>query len=85
MTLLLTGTHSASSTRKLRLVLRVLLLVWVAGSYGVLGSAETLAQNAYITSPGAPGLFTSTVSVIGTAKCHLALLRSLTLPGRPSG
>jgi YVTN family beta-propeller protein len=41
--------HSASSTRKFRLVLRVLLLVCAAGSAGVLGSTETLAQNAYIT------------------------------------
>jgi YVTN family beta-propeller protein len=44
------STHSASNTRKLRLVLRVLLLVWAAGSAGVLGSTETLAQNAYITN-----------------------------------
>ena len=37
-------------TRKLRLVLRVLLLVSAAGSAGILGSTETLAQNAYITN-----------------------------------
>jgi YVTN family beta-propeller protein len=44
------STHSASSTRKLRLVLGALLLVCAAGSGGVLSSAETLAQNAYITN-----------------------------------
>ena len=49
-TLLLAGIHSASSRWKLRLVLRVLLLVCAASSAGVLGSTETLAQNAYITN-----------------------------------
>jgi YVTN family beta-propeller protein len=44
------STHSASRTRKLRPVLRVLLLVWAAGAAGVLGSTEALAQNAYITN-----------------------------------
>ena len=44
------ATRPASSTRKLRLVLRVLLLVCAAGSAGVLGSTQTLAQNAYITN-----------------------------------
>ena len=48
-------------TRKLRLVLRVLLLVWAAGSAGVLGSAQSLAQNAYITNWSS-----DTVSVIDT-------------------
>src|SRR6516162_7651936 len=52
-------THICS--RKLRLVLRVLLLVWAAGSAGVLGSTEALAQNAYITNN-----FSNTVSVIDT-------------------
>ena len=50
-------THICS--RKLRLVLRVLFLVWAAGS--VLGSTETRAQNAYITNFGS-----NTVSVIDT-------------------
>jgi YVTN family beta-propeller protein len=49
-------------TRKLRLVLRVLLLVWAAGSAGVLGSAQSLAQNAYIANNGS-----NDVSVIDTA------------------
>jgi YVTN family beta-propeller protein len=57
------STRSASSTRKLRPVLRVLLLVWAAGSAAVLGSTETLAQNAYITNAAS-----NTVSVIDTAK-----------------
>ena len=56
------STRSASRTRKLRPVLRVLLLVWAASSAGVLGSAETLAQNAYITNSG-----DNTVSVINTS------------------
>jgi hypothetical protein len=44
------ATRSASRTRKLRLVFRVLVLVCAASSAGVLGSTETLAQNAYITN-----------------------------------
>jgi YVTN family beta-propeller protein len=53
-------THICS--RKLRPVLRVLLLVWAAGSAGVLGSTETLAQNAYITNADS-----NNVSVINIA------------------
>jgi YVTN family beta-propeller protein len=49
-------------TRKLRLFLRVLLLVWAAGSASVLGSSKTLAQNAYITNNDS-----NSVSVINTA------------------
>jgi hypothetical protein len=32
---------------------RVLLLVWAAGSAGVLGSAQSIAQNAYIPDKNA--------------------------------
>jgi YVTN family beta-propeller protein len=56
------STRSSSSTRKLRLVFRGLLLVWAAGSAGVLGSTETLAQNAYITNNAS----SNNVSVIDT-------------------
>jgi YVTN family beta-propeller protein len=68
MTTLTVGTtappssHSASRARKIRLVLRVLLLVWAAESAGILGSTETLAQNAYITNNQS-----DYVSVINTA------------------
>jgi YVTN family beta-propeller protein len=44
------STHSASSTRKLRLVPHALLVVCAAVSAGFLGSTQTLAQNAYITN-----------------------------------
>ena len=67
--LLLTGTRSASSTRKLRIVLRFLLLVWAVGSAGVFGSNQTLAQNAYIAnnlSDNVTVIDTRTNTVVGS-------------------
>src|SRR5215469_7743967 len=56
-------------TRKLRLVLRVLLLVWATGSLCVLGSTESHAQNAYIAnelSDNVTVIDTRTNTVVGS-------------------
>jgi YVTN family beta-propeller protein len=54
------------------------LLVWAAGSAGVLGSAQSLAQNAYITNEGS-----DTVSVIDTK--NNTVTATIPVGGEPIG
>ena len=65
--------------------LRVLLLVCAAGSAGVLGSTETLAQNAYITNQWRNyrvGDQHGTNAVIATDPCWQLSYRRHGHPGR---